>query len=68
MLLINRRSGNFGKVELRIAVGSITVDGVAKGASPPTMQLSLPPGTHTIVIQNPAGPPVTKTVMSGGQR
>jgi len=55
--------GEFGKVELRIKPwGSITVDGVAKGASPPTMQLSLPPGTHTIVIQNPAGPPVTKTV------
>ena len=52
-----------GKVDLRIKPwGSITVDGVSKGASPPTMQLSLPPGSHTIVIQNPAGPPVTKTV------
>lgn len=55
--------GELGKVDLRIKPwGSISVDGVAKGASPPTMQLSLPPGTHTIVIQNPAGPPVTRTV------
>lgn len=55
--------GELGKVDLRIKPwGSISVDGVGKGASPPTMQLSLPPGTHTIVIQNPAGPPVTRTV------
>ena len=52
-----------GRVDLRIRPwGNVIVDGVAKGASPPVMQLTLPPGSHTIVIQNPAGAPVTKTV------
>jgi serine/threonine protein kinase len=52
-----------GKVDLRIKPwGKITVNGEAKGASPPTMQLQLPPGSYTIEIQNPAGAPVTKTV------
>lgn len=52
-----------GKVDLRIKPwGTIAVNGVAKGASPPTMQLQLPPGRYTIEIQNPAGPAVTKTV------
>lgn len=51
------------KVDLRIKPwGSITVDGQARGASPPTMQLMLAPGTHTITIQNPAGPTVTRTI------
>ena len=52
-----------GRVDLRIRPwGNVIVDGVAKGASPPVMQLTLSPGSHTIVIQNPAGAPVTKTV------
>ena len=52
-----------GKVDLRIKPwGTIAVNGVAKGASPPTMQLQLPPGRYTIEIQNPAGPAVIKTV------
>ena len=52
-----------GKVDLRIKPwGTITVNGVAKGASPPTMQLQLPPGSYTIEIQNPAGPAITKNV------
>ena len=52
-----------GKVDLRIKPwGAISVNGVAKGASPPTMQLQLPPGNYTVEIQNPAGPPVTKTI------
>ena len=52
-----------GKVDLRIKPwGTIAVNGVTKGASPPTMQLQLPPGRYTIEIQNPAGPAVTKTV------
>lgn len=52
-----------GKVDLRIKPwGRITVNGEAKGASPPTMQLQLPPGSYTIEIQNPAGSTVTKTV------
>jgi serine/threonine-protein kinase len=52
-----------GKVDLRIKPwGTISVNGVAKGASPPTMQLQLAPGTYTIEIQNPAGATVSKTV------
>ncbi len=52
-----------GKVDLRIKPwGTVIVNGVAKGASPPTMQLQLPPGTYTFEIQNPAGPTVSKTV------
>ena len=52
-----------GKVDLRIKPwGTISVNGVARGASPPTMQLQLPPGSYTIEIQNPAGSAVTKTV------
>ena len=52
-----------GKVDLRIKPwGTVSVNGVAKGASPPTMQLQLAPGSYTIEIQNPAGSPVTKTV------
>ena len=52
-----------GRVDLRIKPwGTILVNGVARGASPPTMQLRLPPGSYTIEIQNPAGSPVTRTV------
>ena len=52
-----------GKVDLRIKPwGTISVNGGAKVASPPTMQLQLPPGSYTIEIQNPAGPAVTKSV------
>ena len=52
-----------GRVDLRIKPwGTVLVNGVARGASPPTMQLQLPPGSYTIEIQNPAGSPVTKTV------
>ena len=52
-----------GKVDLRIKPwGRISVNGEAKGASPPTMQLQLPPGSYRIEIQNPAGSTVTKTV------
>ena len=52
-----------GKVVLRIKPwGTISVNGVDKGPSPPTMQLQLAPGTYSIEIQNPAGSPVTKTI------
>jgi serine/threonine protein kinase len=51
------------KVDLRIKPwGAISVNGVAKGVSPPTMQLQLMPGTYSIEIQNPAGATVTKTI------
>ena len=52
-----------GKVDLRIKPwGTISVNGGAKVASPPIMQLQLPPGSYSIEIQNPAAPTVTKTV------
>jgi len=45
-----------GKIKLDIKPwGNISVNGVAKGASPPLKSLSLPPGTYTIEIMNPAG-------------
>ncbi len=42
--------------------GNIIVDGISKGASPPMKRLELPPGPHTIEIQNPAGPAVSRTI------
>ncbi len=42
--------------------GNIVVDGISKGASPPMKRLALPPGSHTIEIQNPAGPTVSRTI------
>lgn len=42
--------------------GNIVVDGISRGASPPMKKLTLPPGAHTIEIQNPAGPTVTRTI------
>ncbi len=42
--------------------GNIVVDGISKGASPPLKRLALPPGPHTIEIQNPAGPAVSRTI------
>ena len=42
--------------------GNIIVDGISKGASPPIKRLVLPPGSHIIEIQNPAGPSVSRTI------
>ena len=42
--------------------GNIIVDGVSRGASPPMKRLALPPGPHTIEIQNPAGASVSRTI------
>ena len=42
--------------------GNIIVDGISKGASPPMKRLTLTPGPHTVEIQNPAGPKVTRTI------
>ncbi|MEO7252856.1 MAG: protein kinase [Casimicrobium sp.] len=42
--------------------GNIIVDGISKGASPPMKRLALPPGSHTIEIQNPAGATVSRTI------
>ena len=44
--------------------GTIVVDGVARGASPPLRRITLPPGEHTIRIVNPSFPEHTVTVHS----
>ncbi|QYG03492.1 MULTISPECIES: hypothetical protein [Massilia] len=44
--------------------GTILVDGVARGASPPLRRITLPPGEHTIRIVNPSFPEHTVTVHS----
>lgn len=51
----------------RLAVkpwGSIMVDGVERGVSPPLRHITLPPGEHTITIINPSFPEHTVTVQS----
>jgi serine/threonine-protein kinase len=42
--------------------GEIYVDGRKRGLSPPTKELRLPPGKHTIEIRNGSFPPRTATV------
>jgi serine/threonine protein kinase len=42
--------------------GTVVVNGVPRGASPPLKNLRLTPGVYTIEIQNPAGPAVTRTI------
>ncbi|WP_137173856.1 hypothetical protein [Massilia sp. HP4] len=44
--------------------GTIVVDGVERGASPPLRHITLPPGEHTIRIVNPSFPEHTVTVQS----
>lgn len=44
--------------------GTIVVDGVQRGASPPLRRITLPPGEHTIRIVNPSFPEHTITVNS----
>lgn len=44
--------------------GTIVVDGVERGASPPLRRITLPPGEHTIRIVNPSFPEHTVTVHS----
>lgn len=44
--------------------GTILVDGVERGASPPLRHITLPPGEHTIRIVNPSFPEHTVTVQS----
>lgn len=52
-----------GKLDLRIKPwGNVTVDGVARGVSPPLVQLKLPPGSHEVTVENPASAAVTRTV------
>ena len=42
--------------------GEISVDGAARGVSPPLTQLSLPPGLHTIEIRNGSAAPLIARV------
>jgi len=52
-----------GKVQLAISPwGQIEVDGVAAGTTPPLSQLTLPTGTHRIVVRNDDFPPFTTQV------
>ncbi|MBD8542045.1 PEGA domain-containing protein [Oxalobacteraceae sp. CFBP 8761] len=44
--------------------GTIVVDGVERGATPPLKHITLPPGEHTIRIVNPGFPEHTVTVQS----
>jgi serine/threonine protein kinase len=53
----NPASPALGTVKLMIKPwGNISVDGVARGPSPPLKRLSLPEGKHQVVIENPAFP------------
>jgi hypothetical protein len=52
-----------GRVQLAISPwGQIEVDGVAAGTTPPLSQLTLPAGTHRIVVRNNDFPPFTTQV------
>ena len=52
-----------GTVTLAVAPwGEISVDGTARGVSPPLTQLSLPPGVHTIEIRNGSAAPFVARV------
>jgi serine/threonine protein kinase len=42
--------------------GTVVVDGVTRGVSPPLKQLQLPVGTHTIEIANPPATPIKRAV------
>ena len=52
-----------GTVTLAVAPwGEISVDGTARGVSPPLTQLSLAPGVHTIEIRNGSAAPFVARV------
>ncbi len=52
-----------GTVTLAISPwGEVSVDGAARGVSPPLTQLSLPPGVHTIEVRNGAAAPFVARV------
>ncbi|KRB89985.1 serine/threonine protein kinase [Noviherbaspirillum sp. Root189] len=58
-----------GTVKLMIKPwGNISVDGVARGPSPPLKRLSLPEGKHQIVIENPAFPSRTVDIDVVGKK
>jgi hypothetical protein len=45
--------------------GTVHVDGIALGVSPPVKRLTLAPGQHTILITNPGFPEHVITVDAG---
>lgn len=52
-----------GTVKLDIKPwGTVVVDGVTRGVSPPLKQLQLPVGTHTVEIANPPSTPLKRTI------
>ncbi|MEP6607487.1 MAG: protein kinase [Burkholderiaceae bacterium] len=52
-----------GTVTLAVSPwGEISVDGAARGVSPPLTQLQLPPGVHTIEIRNGAAAPLVARI------
>jgi class 3 adenylate cyclase len=58
-----------GKLELAITPwGTVFVDGVKRGESPPLTTLDVSPGKHTIVVRNSSFPPhVEQVVIKSGQ-
>ncbi len=57
-----------GKLNLKFAIkpwGTVFVDGVQQGASPPLKHLSLPLGKHKIRVTNPGFPDLVTEVDSG---
>ena len=58
-----------GKLELAITPwGKVLIDGQERGLSPPLRVVAIPPGSHTIVIQNANFPPhVQRIVIKAGE-
>lgn len=58
-----------GTVALAVSPwGEVSVDGAARGVSPPLTQLSLPPGVHTIEIRNgSAAPFIARVEVKSGE-
>lgn len=50
------------RIELKNGWGTVFVDGVERGTSPPLVNLELAAGPHEIEIRNPAAPGVKRTV------
>ncbi len=52
-----------GTVKLDIKPwGTVVIDGVTRGVSPPLKQLQLPVGAHTVEIANPPSTPLKRTI------
>jgi non-specific serine/threonine protein kinase len=55
-------ANGFVRFELKNGWGTIWVDGVQKGTSPPLVSLELAPGTHEVEVRNPAVAGVKRSV------